>query len=117
MMVCIEPSCAATTEDPFEDGWIPMMLEHYDVGKIVCPFCAVIHDCAMSAGPEPGAPEDGNINICINCEQVSVYEQEAPGGLRPPTPEELEEALQQDEVQKALWALRRSHYVIKKENN
>lgn len=93
------------------------MLEHYDVGKIVCPWCAVIHDCAMGVTDDPGAPEDGNINICINCERISVYHRESRGGLRIPTDKELAEAMQQKEVKKALWAIKRSHYHIKKGSN
>lgn len=93
------------------------MLDHYRIDKITCPWCAVVHDCASPASDEPGAPENGNINICINCECISVYDNTVPGGLRIPTDEEHTEAMQNPDVKKALVALRRSHYLIKKGSN
>ena len=92
------------------------MLEHHDV-KVVCPWCASFHDCATEVSIEPGAPENGSYNVCIKCSRISVYDTEVPGGLRLPSPEELESALQDTEVCKALWAIRRSHYHIKRKAN
>jgi len=95
-----------------------MAIEHHDLGenKITCPWCAAIHDCAMNTGAEPGPPEDGSINICINCERISVYEEKARGGLRLPTDDEHTEAMGNPEVLKALWALRRTHVMIQRSN-
>ena len=93
-----------------------MTMEHHRIGTVHCPWCAAVHDCASNVMGE-GAPEDGNINICINCESISVYDSEAPGGLRLPTKEEFDEAMAAEDVQKALWAISRSHYLIKKESN
>jgi hypothetical protein len=93
-----------------------MMMEHYDIDKIVCPWCTSIHDCAANVNGE-GAPEDGNINLCIRCECISIYDSTLPGGLRLPTPIEMSEAMEDEDVQRALWALNRSHYLIKKGNN
>jgi hypothetical protein len=91
-------------------------MEHHKVGTLRCPWCTAVHDCASNVNGT-GGPEDGNINICFNCESISIYEREAPGGLRLPTKEEFDDAMEDKDVQKALWALSRSHYLIKKGNN
>jgi hypothetical protein len=92
-------------------------IQHHDVGKIVCPYCASIFDCAMNVGPEPGAPEDSNINVCINCMRISLYHRDSPGGLRIPTDAEYVEASADPDVKKAIWAIRRTNYHIKRRSN
>jgi hypothetical protein len=93
------------------------VIEHYDMGRIVCPYCAVIHDCAMNVGPEPGAPEDGNVNVCIKCGRISLYHKDTPGGLRVPTDAEYVEASADPDVKRAMFAVRQTNYLIKKRSN
>jgi len=94
-----------------------MTMEHFDVGMIRCPWCTAVHDCAADVQTNERPPEDGDTNICIRCESISIYDSTVPGGLRLPTDKELVEALDDKDVQRALWALNRSHYLIKKGNN
>lgn len=91
------------------------MLEDHDI-QVICPWCASFHDCATEVS-EPGAPENGSINICIKCSRISMYDSEAPGGLRIPTEEEMTDAMADLDVVKALWAVRYSHYHIKRKAN
>lgn len=88
------------------------MLDDYSTA-LVCPHCAAIHEASLRASTDEGAPEDGNISICVRCEALSIYDSTMPGGLRLPTGTETAEAMQSKEVQRAMHALKRSHYLIK----
>jgi hypothetical protein len=94
-----------------------MTMEHFRIDKIICPWCTSIHDCASGIEANERPPEDGDTNICIRCECISIYDSTVPGGLRLPTDVELVEAMDDEEVQKTLWALNQTHYLIKKGTN
>jgi hypothetical protein len=54
----------------------------------VCPICRAVHDGMASAMGEH-EPKDGDVNICIMCKGLSVYDSSVPTKLRFPTDEEL----------------------------
>jgi hypothetical protein len=93
------------------------MKDSHDIGKVICPWCAAAHDSALNVGVDVTPPDDGDVNICINCVRISIYDEKVQGGLRSPTVEELHEAMMQPEVVFAMWAARRSHYQVKRASN
>ena len=52
----------------------------------VCPFCDQHNECAT--GPFGGTPDDGDVTMCFNCGQLSVFDHNAAHGLRKPTKKE-----------------------------
>jgi hypothetical protein len=55
----------------------------------VCPQCRAHHD-AMAATTGQDGPSDGDVNMCVVCRGISVYDSSIPTKLRFPTDEELE---------------------------
>lgn len=54
----------------------------------VCPQCrAVCEGMANTETTDP--PKDGDVNVCIFCKGLSVYDDSVPTKLRFPTDEEL----------------------------
>jgi hypothetical protein len=60
----------------------------YDILSI-CPICRAHHDGMANAMDERG-PQNGDVNVCIVCKGISVYDTSVPTKLRFPTDEELE---------------------------
>ncbi len=54
----------------------------------VCPQCLAQHE-AMGGMTGQQQPKDGDVNLCIVCHGLSVYDSSLPGRLRFPTDEEL----------------------------
>jgi hypothetical protein len=54
----------------------------------VCPVCRASHD-GMASTMGEREPQDGDVNVCIMCKGISVYDSSVPTKLRFPTDEEL----------------------------
>jgi superfamily II helicase len=54
----------------------------------VCPECLARHD-RMTDVTGDHRPEEGDVNVCVVCKGISVYDSNVPTKLRFPTDEEL----------------------------
>ena len=64
-----------------------------------CPQCMAQHD-RMSDVTGDHRPTDGDVNICIVCRGISVYDSNVPTLLRFPTDEELAEIINDPRISK-----------------
>lgn len=58
-----------------------MTAQHHEM-KTVCPHCGYRHDAAAAVDDDERGPEDGNLSLCFECGEWSVFED---GNLRKPT--------------------------------
>ena len=78
------------------------------VPPTACPYCGAVHDAVSAVGEEPCTPEQGDVAICIECAEPSVFDG---GRRRKPTEDELEEM---DEIEGFEDAVRGVRLTIEK---
>ena len=71
----------------------------------VCPICRAVHD-GMASMLDTRGPEDGDVNMCIFCGGVSIYQHDIEGRLRFATDEELVAINENPQMKLLLWAHR-----------
>ena len=79
----------------------------------VCPVCRAHHE-AMANTMDDRAPTDGDVNLCIVCHGISVYDSKVPTKLRFPTDEELVEIKADPHIAKVLRAMKITEIMIGK---
>ncbi|MEJ6847493.1 hypothetical protein V3589_14895 [Sinorhizobium fredii] len=57
--------------------------------ETICPFCAQRYDAA-SAIAGNADPVNGDVTLCMNCGEWSMFDASVPGGLRKPSDSEYE---------------------------
>lgn len=70
----------------------------------VCPQCRAVHD-GMANIESVAGPEDGDVNLCIVCRGISVYDSTVPTKLRFPTDEELDVFMRDPRIHQARAAM------------
>ena len=71
-----------------------------------CPWCYAFVDGATVLGKDEDAvPVGGDVSICLYCARVGVYEDDL--SIRKPTPEERETFDKDDDIFKAVQAVKR----------
>lgn len=74
-----------------------------------CPSCGSKHDACSAIGyDEPQVPDPGNISLCIDCGDLSVFDDNLE--LRLPTVEEMKKFLQVDAIVKAMFLVKMFHH-------
>lgn len=77
------------------------------VHKTICPWCKTPAEYASpvasqgSEVPRP-LPSDGDVSVCVACMWPSIFDENAPGGLRRPTDETLGVFLEDPMIKKLL---------------
>lgn len=75
----------------------------------ICPYCDRHMDRVQEVlgDEEDHMPEDGDVTLCIGCGSFSVFDSSAKGGLRKPSPTDLEEIALEPELRRVwrAWAL------------
>jgi hypothetical protein len=76
----------------------------------VCPACGEAHPLARSIHPDSGdRPGNGDVSLCFDCGEVSIFDDRKPGGVRRPTRKEAKEIACNRDIQAALAAWHAQH--------
>ena len=79
-------------------------LTTHETAEDTCPWCGTTHDRASNADGKAGAPEEGDVSVCIRCAGACVFD--AKLKLRKATGGELAELRANPAFRKAQWAVR-----------
>jgi len=64
----------------------------------VCPQCGAHHE-AMANTVNNDAPSNGDVNLCVVCKGISIFDDSVPTKLRYPTDDELTEINKDPRIQ------------------
>ena len=71
-----------------------------------CPWCyAFVDGASIITNDEKAVPVGGDVSICLYCAHIGVYEDDL--SIRKPTPEERETFDKDDDIFKAVQAVKR----------
>ncbi|MCY4471141.1 MAG: hypothetical protein OXC08_20690 [Thiotrichales bacterium] len=79
-------------------------LTTHETAADACPWCGKVQDRASNADGKAGAPEEGDVSVCIRCAGACVFD--AKLKLRKATGGELAELRANPAFRKAQWAVR-----------
>lgn len=54
----------------------------------ICPHCEAVLIAHENIDDDGSAPAHGDLSVCANCSEVSIYDLDSPTLLRPPITEE-----------------------------
>jgi hypothetical protein len=78
----------------------------------VCPYCGYRQDSHAHIGDEPATPEPGNLSLCIECAEPSVYVMVAGRlSLRSTTTAERDEIREDATITAARLAIMHAHEI------
>ena len=73
--------------------------------KTICWSCGFANNRQATVRGDDSAPVNGNVSICFQCGRPAIYDSTLVDNVRKPTPAEMDELMDDEDVIKAIWSI------------